>query len=74
LAYVRVKINQRNQRSIALFESVGFKMVGDGPNYFGEVELRWQGEPSTLLISPRYEQAERLQYLVPGLINHDTLK
>jgi RimJ/RimL family protein N-acetyltransferase len=74
LAYLRVKINQSNQRSIALFEMVGFKMVGDGPNYFGEVELRWQGGLTSLCGLPWYEHPEELQYLVPSWTNHDTLK
>ncbi|KAF4553947.1 Acetyltransferase (GNAT) domain-containing protein 2 [Elsinoe fawcettii] len=39
LSYLRVKIGQENQGSIALFEGVGFRRVG-GVNYFGEVEMR----------------------------------
>jgi RimJ/RimL family protein N-acetyltransferase len=35
-----VKIGQKNERSLALFEGVGFKKVGQEPNYFGEWELR----------------------------------
>ncbi|KAF1824275.1 uncharacterized protein K489DRAFT_288854, partial [Dissoconium aciculare CBS 342.82] len=41
LRYLRVKINQMNEGSIRLFESVGFVRVGEEANYFGEVELRW---------------------------------
>ncbi len=63
LAYLRVKINQSNQRSIALFKSVGFEPIAGGPNYFGEVELRWQGDLTSLLASPWYEQSKQLQYL-----------
>jgi RimJ/RimL family protein N-acetyltransferase len=74
LAYLRVKIHQSNQRSIALFERVGFEMVGDAPNYFGEVELRWQGELTSLCGFPWYEQSEQLQYLVPRWTNQDTLQ
>ncbi|KAA6409379.1 MAG: hypothetical protein FRX48_06932 [Lasallia pustulata] len=37
--YFVVKIDQANQRSVGLFESVGFVKVGEA-NYFGEVELR----------------------------------
>ncbi|KAM7196458.1 GNAT domain containing protein [Rhypophila sp. PSN 637] len=33
------KINQTNERSIALFKSLGFEQEGDGPNFFGEVKL-----------------------------------
>lgn len=42
LAYLRVKINQSNERSIALFSSVGFVQTAAGANFFGEVELRWR--------------------------------
>ena len=65
LSYLRVKINQSNQRSISLFESVGFKPVGGGPNYFGEVELRWQHDMAKLTKLPWYEQPQQLQYLLP---------
>lgn len=41
LSYLRVKIGQENAKSIALFESIGFEGTGAGPNYFGEVELRF---------------------------------
>ncbi|PGH15661.1 hypothetical protein AJ79_02255 [Helicocarpus griseus UAMH5409] len=40
LAYLSAKIGADNVRSLALFESVGFKTVSEGPNVFGEVELR----------------------------------
>lgn len=42
LRYLRVKIQQSNVSSIALFESVGFQRTAEGVNYFGEVELRLQ--------------------------------
>jgi RimJ/RimL family protein N-acetyltransferase len=64
LRYLRVKINQSNQRSVSLFESVGFKLVGEGPNYFGEVELRWQQDMEWLNELPWYEQPQQLQYLL----------
>jgi hypothetical protein len=41
LKYLCVKIDAENDRSIKLFERVGFKKISDTPNYFGEVELRW---------------------------------
>ena len=41
LAYLRAKINQSNEKSVRLFESVGFEQVG-GANHFGEVELRYR--------------------------------
>ena len=66
LRYLRAKINQSNQRSISLFESVGFKLVGDGANYFGEMELRWQRDMASLAELPWYEQPQQLQYLLPS--------
>jgi RimJ/RimL family protein N-acetyltransferase len=44
LLYLRVKIQQSNEASIALFESVGFERISAEPNYFGEVELRWKDD------------------------------
>ncbi|KAF7175691.1 hypothetical protein CNMCM7691_009698 [Aspergillus felis] len=35
-----VKIGKENERSLALFESVGFCKVSEEPSYFGEFELR----------------------------------
>ena len=35
-----VKIGQANARSLALFESFGFKKISVEPNFFGEFELR----------------------------------
>lgn len=40
LAYLRVKIKETNARSIALFESLGFKKTEPSPNFFEEFELR----------------------------------
>ncbi|KAK5739404.1 hypothetical protein LTR17_005309 [Elasticomyces elasticus] len=44
LRYLRVKIQQSNQASIKLFESVGFTQTSAGANYFGEIELRWHDD------------------------------
>jgi len=38
--YYRVKIAERNMKSIGLFESIGFKKTEDFPNFFEEFELR----------------------------------
>lgn len=38
---LRVKIGGENEKSIGLFEGLGFKRVGEGVNYFGECELRF---------------------------------
>lgn len=43
LLQLRVKIGGKNKASIGLFESVGFVKVGEGENYFGEVELVFEG-------------------------------
>lgn len=43
LLQLRVKIGSKNVRSISLFQSVGFVKVGEGENYFGEVELLFEG-------------------------------
>ncbi|KAI9767595.1 MAG: hypothetical protein M1840_005632 [Geoglossum simile] len=43
LAYLRAKIGEGNMESIGLFESLGFRKVGEEANYFGEVELRIVG-------------------------------
>ncbi|KAI9648781.1 hypothetical protein NHQ30_003421 [Ciborinia camelliae] len=40
---LRVKIGGKNISSIRLFESIGFVKVGEGENYFGEVELVFGG-------------------------------
>jgi RimJ/RimL family protein N-acetyltransferase len=38
--FFRVKIGEHNKASRRLFESLGFEQVGEGPNFFGEVELK----------------------------------
>lgn len=35
------KIDQENRVSISMFEAVGFQRISDTPNYFGEVELKF---------------------------------
>jgi hypothetical protein len=39
-AYFAAKIGKENSRSLALFESLGFKRTTEEPNYWGEFELR----------------------------------
>ncbi len=41
MKYLRVKIDAENEKSIKLFERVGFKKVSQKPNYFNELELRY---------------------------------
>lgn len=43
LLQLRVKIGSKNVRSINLFESVGFVKVSESANYFGELELGFEG-------------------------------
>ena len=42
MKYLRVKIDAGNERSIRLFEKVGFKKTSKKPNYFNELELRYE--------------------------------
>lgn len=62
LGYLRVKINQTNARSIALFQSIGFVQTAAGANYFGEVELRWQPSRSELEMYKGWEDSQLLKY------------
>lgn len=43
LLQLKVKIGSKNEKSIKLFESLGFIKVGESPNYFGEFELVFEG-------------------------------
>jgi hypothetical protein len=43
LLQLKVKIGSKNEESIKLFESIGFLKVEEGPNYFGEFELVFEG-------------------------------
>lgn len=43
LLQLKVKIGSKNEKSIKLFESLGFIKVEEGPNYFGEFELVFEG-------------------------------
>ena len=49
IEYLRVKVGENNLRSIALFESVGFRKVGE-VNIFSEIELRMDGEWRTTVV------------------------
>ena len=58
LLQLKVKIGSKNDKSIKLFESIGFIKVGEGPNYFGEIELVLEGflgEERTSGLLGRYE-------------------
>ncbi|TAQ84049.1 hypothetical protein B7494_g7632 [Chlorociboria aeruginascens] len=43
LLQLKVKIGSKNVKSINLFESINFLNVGEGANYFGEVEFVFEG-------------------------------
>ena len=43
LLQLKVKIGSKNEKSIKLFENIGFVKVAEGPNYFGEFELVFEG-------------------------------
>lgn len=63
LEYLRAKINDSNVRSIRLFESVGFKKIGETANYFGEVELRWKGTVEDVEAVEWWQGASVLEYV-----------
>ncbi|MCJ1323742.1 hypothetical protein MMC10_000403 [Thelotrema lepadinum] len=42
--YLRVRIGKDNERSLRLFEKLGFRMWSKEANFFGEVEMRLDGE------------------------------
>lgn len=62
LRYLQVKINQSNEGSIKLFESVGFEPTSGGANYFGEVELRWQHDAGRIERMEWFEMPRMLRY------------
>jgi hypothetical protein len=43
LLMLRVKIGGKNEKSIGLFEGIGFVKTSEGENYFGEVEMVFEG-------------------------------
>ncbi|RDW68442.1 N-acetyltransferase [Coleophoma crateriformis] len=43
LLQLKVKIGSKNAKSITLFESIGFVKIEEGENYFGEIELVFEG-------------------------------
>ena len=62
LAYLRVRIQESNVRSIKLFESIGFERTAEGANYFGEIELRWRGDVEDLRTVKGFEEVKTLEY------------
>jgi RimJ/RimL family protein N-acetyltransferase len=71
LLQLKVKIGSKNVSSIGLFESVGFVKVGEGPNYFGEVELVFEGfmgEERIRSFREKFDvgELEEMEYLDPA--------
>jgi RimJ/RimL family protein N-acetyltransferase len=71
LLQLRVKIGSKNEKSINLFTSVGFVKVGEGENYFGEVELVFEGSLGKGRVESLFEKwkvtgYEELEYYRPG--------
>jgi RimJ/RimL family protein N-acetyltransferase len=62
LKYLRVKIGQDNERSLRLFERLGFKQVGEGANYFGEVEMRMGVREVHVLVMQAGAEVKELRY------------
>ncbi|KUJ15521.1 N-acetyltransferase [Mollisia scopiformis] len=57
LLQLKVKIGSKNEKSIKLFEGIGFIKVEASPNYFGEFELTLEGflsEERTRNLMERY--------------------
>jgi len=66
IRYLRVKIDHNNLRSVKLFENVGFQKVSDEPNYFGEVELRWEIYPDSMdAVQGRMDTVPRISVYQP---------
>ncbi|KAI9875913.1 MAG: hypothetical protein M1830_007784 [Pleopsidium flavum] len=68
LEYLRVKIAESNERSIRLFESMGFSRVSDEANYFDEIELRLVTSLSETLTSLR-EKYGSSDYREPNFLH-----
>ncbi|KAL3428294.1 N-acetyltransferase 9-like protein [Phlyctema vagabunda] len=71
LLQLKVKIGSRNVKSINLFESIGFVKVQEGPNYFGEIELIFEGflgkeRVRGLLEKYGVEEYREVEYRGPG--------
>jgi len=67
LKYLHCKIGDANDRSIGLFESVGFQKMSEQPNYFGELELRWDITLERTLAVIEEGEALRLSEEIYGL-------
>lgn len=64
LSFLRVKVNETNAGSLRLFESVGFSRVGEGANYFGEIEMRGKPDLEELKRLKGWESVEDMGYVL----------
>lgn len=62
LSFLRVKVHKSNLGSVRLFESVGFHRTVEGPNYFGEIELRWLPDLTSLRLQRGWARSVELIY------------
>ncbi|KAE8452445.1 hypothetical protein EG329_000347 [Mollisiaceae sp. DMI_Dod_QoI] len=61
LLQLKVKIGSKNEKSMKLFESIGFIKVEESPNYFGEFEFVFEGfldDERTKSLMGRYKVLE----------------
>lgn len=64
LQFLRVKVHETNAGSLRLFESIGFEKVGEGANYFGEIEMRWKPDLEALKALKGWEEVQKMEYLL----------
>lgn len=62
LRCLRAKINKQNVRSIKLFKGVGFRLMSERPNYFGELEMRY------MISTDSITDVERRMATVPHIL------
>jgi RimJ/RimL family protein N-acetyltransferase len=74
IEYLHVRIGEDNERSLKLFQSLGFTKVSETANYFGENELRMEGSwPAKVkaLCLEKIQQYIELRYDRGALIGDD---
>jgi hypothetical protein len=71
LLMLRVKIGGKNVKSIGLFEGIGFVKTDEGENYFGEVELAFEGVVGGGRVGKLLEKFGIEGYEELGYLDHD---